>query len=164
MAEPGACVCGSLAAPGPFHLSVCPWYEDGPRELRPARDPLTKDEVRQLLRECVTVVKPGEILVLQPGADCTPNQLREIQQMTDWWLGENAPKIKVLVVPGGAHQVVRQVPAGPFSPILPVPLDVDPDAPRPEPRRWQYHVGGPCPAPAEDGTCGCPPRAEAPDA
>ena len=127
-------------------------------------DPLTKDEVRQLLRECVTVVKPGEILVLQPGPDYTPDQLRAMQELVVWWLGENAPKIQVLVVPGGAHQVVRQVPAGPFSPILPVPLDVDPDAPRPEPRRWQYHVGGPCPAPAEDGTCGCPPRAEAPDA
>ena len=46
-------------------------------------DPLTEDEVRRLLRECVTVVKPGEILVLQPGADVTPNQLREIQWMTD---------------------------------------------------------------------------------
>ena len=104
-------------------------------------DPLTKDEVRQLLRECVTVVKPGEILVVQPGVDYTPNQLREIQQMTDWWLRENAPAIKALVVPGEAHQVVRQ-----------------------EPRRFEYHVGGPCPSPAEDGTCGCPPRAEAPDA
>lgn len=75
---------------------------------RPVGDPLTKDEVRQLLRECVTVVKPGEILLLQPGADYTPNQIREIQKIADWWLEENAPAIKALVVPGEAHQVVRQ--------------------------------------------------------
>lgn len=73
----------------------------------PERGPLTQDEVRQLLRECVTVVKPGEILVVQPGADYTPNQLREIQQMVDFWLATNALGTKALVIPGEAHQVVR---------------------------------------------------------
>jgi len=45
-------------------------------------------------------------------------------------------------------------PFGPLSPILPVPVD-NPGGPRPQPRRFQYHMGGPCPTPADDGTCGC---------
>ena len=45
---------------------------------------LTKDEVRQLLRECVTVVKPGEALVVRM-AGLTPAQHREWQRaVTDW--------------------------------------------------------------------------------
>ena len=47
-------------------------------------DPLTEDEVRQLLRECVTVVKPGEALVVRM-AGLTPSQHREWQRaVTDW--------------------------------------------------------------------------------
>jgi predicted SAM-dependent methyltransferase len=46
--------------------------------------PLTKDEVRQLLRECVTVVKPGEALVVRI-ANLSPAQCREYQRaVTDW--------------------------------------------------------------------------------
>ena len=39
--------------------------------------PLTPDEVRQLLRECVTVVKPGETLVIRVPATWNPMQVRE---------------------------------------------------------------------------------------
>ena len=47
-------------------------------------DPLSEDEVRQLLRECVTVVKPGEALVVRM-AGLTPSQHREWQRaVTDW--------------------------------------------------------------------------------
>jgi hypothetical protein len=119
--------------------------------------PLTKDEIRYLLRECVTVAGPGEILVIQPGADFTPNHIREIQGAVDWWLGANAPQIKALVIPGEAHQIVRRVRA-PFSPIIPVPVD-EPAASRPEPRRGEYHTGGTCATPREDDTCGCGSRA-----
>ena len=44
--------------------------------------PLSPDEVRQLLRECVTVVKPGETLVIRD-RNWTPNQVREIQDWMD---------------------------------------------------------------------------------
>ena len=47
-------------------------------------DPLTEDEVRQLLRECVTVVKPGEALVVRM-AGLTPDQHREWQDAVRAW-------------------------------------------------------------------------------
>src|ERR1017187_9594981 len=48
----------------------------------PLRMHLSPDEIRQLLRECVTVVKPGETLVVR-GTNWTPSQTREIQQAMD---------------------------------------------------------------------------------
>ncbi len=47
---------------------------------RPPDAILAPDEVRCLLRECVTVVKPGEAVVIRK-ADLTPNQQREYQMM-----------------------------------------------------------------------------------
>jgi hypothetical protein len=38
--------------------------------------------VRRMLRECVTVVKPGETLIVR-GTNWTPNQTREVQQVMD---------------------------------------------------------------------------------
>lgn len=63
---------------------------------------LDPDTVRALLRESVTVVKPGEVLfftVADP--NITPGQLREIQEMTDWWLEHNAPEVRVMVLMAG---------------------------------------------------------------
>lgn len=50
----------------------------------------------------------------------------------------------------------RRCAPGPFSPILPMPVGplADPDV-FPEPRRWRYHVGAPCPKPRDCGCCGC---------
>ena len=54
--------------------------------LGPAADfsllPLRPDEVRQLLRECVTVVKPGETLVIRD-RNWIPSQVNEIQRWMD---------------------------------------------------------------------------------
>ena len=50
----------------------------------PRRKPLTQDEVYQLLRECVTVVRPGEALVVRM-ADLTPQQHREYQRAVHDW-------------------------------------------------------------------------------
>jgi hypothetical protein len=73
---------------------------------------LSEDEVRHLLRECVTVVRPGEVLILRVGPPgvLTPNQLREYQESLNWWLVENAPGIKALAVIGENGQIVRQEP------------------------------------------------------
>ncbi len=60
---------------------------------------LSPDEIRQLLRECVTVVKPGETLILRCPEGWTPDQAGEMQEYAAWWLAENAPEVKVLVVP-----------------------------------------------------------------
>jgi hypothetical protein len=43
---------------------------------------LSPAQVRYLLRECVTVVKPRETLVVR-GTNWTPAQTREIQQVMD---------------------------------------------------------------------------------
>lgn len=67
-------------------------------------------ELRSLLRESVTVVKPGELLVIRVSENFTPNQWREYQQVVNRWLAENAPDIKALVVPAAGGQIVRQVP------------------------------------------------------
>ena len=78
--------------------------DKGPFAYRvlPSPPPLTPDEIRQLLRESVTVVKPGEILFFTPDdPNLTPTQLREIQDVIKWWLAENAPDVRVLVLPHG---------------------------------------------------------------
>ncbi len=60
---------------------------------------LAEEEVRQLLAECVTVVKPGEVLVLRCPEGCAPQQAQEMQERARWWLDKNAPGVKVMVVP-----------------------------------------------------------------
>ena len=64
------------------------------------RSSLTEDEIRQLLRECVTVVKPGETLVIRGDRDWTPNQMREVQDMLDAAVKWRELGFTVLVVPG----------------------------------------------------------------
>ncbi len=61
--------------------------------------PLNPDEIRQLLRECVTIVKPGETLVIC-GRDWTPNQLHEIQQRMDAMHEDGIVPFRALAVPG----------------------------------------------------------------
>ena len=63
------------------------------------RPPLSPDEIRQILRECVTVVKPGETLVIR-GANWTPNQVREIQQVMDAMHEDGRIPFEVLAVFG----------------------------------------------------------------
>lgn len=63
--------------------------------VMPPRPVFTPEEIRVLLRECVTVVKPGEVLVIRVSEDMTPNQVREYQDMVDagikfWHLGIKA--------------------------------------------------------------------------
>jgi hypothetical protein len=61
--------------------------------------PLRPDEIRQLLSECVAVVKPGETLVIR-GRDWTPVQLREIQQAMDDMYQHGTVPFRALAVPG----------------------------------------------------------------
>jgi hypothetical protein len=72
----------------------------------PQRKPLTKDEVYQLLRECVTVVKPGEALVVRI-ADLTPNQHREYQQAVREWHERGDLPFQVFIFIGDELGVVR---------------------------------------------------------
>jgi hypothetical protein len=83
---------------------------------------LSEDQVRQLLRECVTVVKPGETLILRCGREWTPQQMREIQDSVDAMAEFRDLRFKVLVVPADELGV-----AEPW---------------RTEPRHFEYPVGG----------------------
>jgi hypothetical protein len=75
----------------------------------PQPPPLTPGEIRQLLRECVTVVKPGETLVIR-GRDWTPNQVREIQQVMDAMHEDGQIPFRALATFGDELGVVQQAP------------------------------------------------------
>jgi hypothetical protein len=77
----------------------------------PSVPPLTSEQVRCLLRECVTVVKPGETLVIR-GRDWTPNQIREVQQVLSEICEDRG--FGVLIVPGDELGVTE--PAGSSGP------------------------------------------------
>jgi hypothetical protein len=68
--------------------------------------PLTKDEILQVLRECVTVVKPGEALVICV-ADLTPRQVSEYQQSLNVWYEDGGLPFRAFVLPGGELGVVE---------------------------------------------------------
>lgn len=61
---------------------------------------LSPDEIRALLRECVTVVRPGETLIVRAGREWTPVQVREVQDMLDWATEDRHLPFKALIVPG----------------------------------------------------------------
>jgi hypothetical protein len=82
--------------------------QPGAHELRfLSHDPFTPDEIRALLRECVTVVRPGETLIIRT-TDLAPNQMRDYQESLELWFAHNAPEIKVLVIYGEGGQVLRR--------------------------------------------------------
>jgi hypothetical protein len=62
--------------------------------------------VRALLCECVTVIKPGETLVVRVPWTVTPTQLREYQRVMDSAEGGVIP-FRVLVVAGDELGVVE---------------------------------------------------------
>ena len=77
--------------------------------ILPSLPALTPDEIRALLRECVTVVKPGETLVIR-GRDWTPNQVREIQQVMDAMHEDGHVPFKALAVFGDELAVAEAQP------------------------------------------------------
>jgi hypothetical protein len=60
--------------------------------------PLSQEEIRELLRECVTAVEPGQMLVIRVSPDFAPNQVQEYGDMVAAWAESHAPDVKVLVV------------------------------------------------------------------
>jgi hypothetical protein len=81
-----------------------------PGERAAAEPPLTPDEIRQLLTECVTAVKPGETLVVRVPWETSWMQVREYQRVIDSPEGGQIP-FKVLVVAGEELGVVHAGPA-----------------------------------------------------
>lgn len=62
-------------------------------------EPLGPQAVRALLREAVTVVGPGEVLILRCPENWSPAQCGALQDTAEYWLALNAPAVQVLVVP-----------------------------------------------------------------
>ena len=60
---------------------------------------LTADEVRQLLRECVTVVKPGETLIIRVPMNATMYQIHEYQERANAVLADHGNPFRVFVLP-----------------------------------------------------------------
>ena len=86
-------------------------FRHQPHRVLPSPPPLTKDEIRQLLREAVTVIKPGEVLFFTCGdPNYTPNQIREIQDWISGWLEFYAPEVKALVLPHGSMAAAESGP------------------------------------------------------
>ena len=79
----------------------------GPLPYRVVPPPLTADEIRQLLSECVTVVKPGETLILRVPWTTTPTQVRELQVVLDETTAWLELPFKALVVPGDELTVAQ---------------------------------------------------------
>jgi hypothetical protein len=71
-----------------------------PRLRPPDPPPLTPGQVRQLLSECVTVVKPGEHLILRVPWSTTPTQVRELQDYVNDTAGLRDLPFNVLILPG----------------------------------------------------------------
>jgi ribosomal protein L16 Arg81 hydroxylase len=67
---------------------------------------LTPEQVRYLLRECVTVVKPDETLVIR-GRDWTPMQVCEVQEWMDREHESGRISFRVLAVIGDELAVVQ---------------------------------------------------------
>ena len=79
-----------------------------PYRIIPQPPPLTPDEIRQLLRESVTVVKPGETLILRVPWTTTPTQVRELQDsLTETEEYMEVP-FKILVIPGDELTIAEQ--------------------------------------------------------
>ena len=104
-AQPGhgtGCCCAGLSRPlftYPLtELLSAPSPYSGPPSPSPPPS-LTPDQVRHLLSKCVTVVKPGEVLILRAGEGWTPTQVQEVQKAAAEWLEDSAPGVKVMVVP-----------------------------------------------------------------
>jgi hypothetical protein len=86
-----------------------------PYPLPSSVPPLTPEQVRYLLRECVTVVKPGETLIVRVGFDIMPQQVRELQNAADGMCEYRDFPFKVLVFPGEELAIAEpgEVPGAP---------------------------------------------------
>lgn len=73
---------------------------------------LTLEVIRVLLRDHLTVVKPGETLVMRPAADISPNQWRELQDMLDAWHSQGDLPFRVIALPAAEFVPTVSDPGG----------------------------------------------------
>ena len=89
----------AMNKPGAWQQRVLPPWKPSP------------EQVRDWLRENVTVVKPGETLVIQ-APDLTPNQMREFSDWLNWRSDDGTPILpfRTVVVPGTGLGVAEATP------------------------------------------------------
>lgn len=75
---------------------------------------LDRETVRQLFRECVTVVQPGETLIVRVPVTWTAQQVRAYQEAMDWDQQEGRP-FPVLVVAGEGLGIAEKPDEPPVS-------------------------------------------------
>jgi hypothetical protein len=92
-----------------FKESIAKVAKEMPLRVTLEPRPLSLGDIHCILRECVTVVKPGETLVIRD-RNWTPSQMREIQQWMDADRESGRISFKVLVVPGDELGVVEARP------------------------------------------------------
>lgn len=68
---------------------------------------LTPETVRELLRECVTVVAPGEVLVIRVPDDWSARQAHEAQERISEVVASRKLGIAVLLLPGEEFAVAK---------------------------------------------------------
>lgn len=73
---------------------------------------LASDQVESLLRQCVTVVKPGETLVIRAPGTWTPDQVEMYQE----YVNSFGLPFRVLVVLGDELAIAEPVPSFAKSP------------------------------------------------
>lgn len=78
----------------------------GPLTVLPPRPLLTPEAARELLRDHLTVLGPGEVLVIRT-ADWTPSQAREYQRALDAWHYDGGLPFRAIVVHGDEMAVVK---------------------------------------------------------
>ena len=88
---------------GPFPCRVIP-----PAPL------LTPETARALAREYVTIIQPGEVLVIRVAGNWTPSMVRECQEAFESMAGYRDLDIAILFVPGEEFAVAR--PPAPAAP------------------------------------------------
>lgn len=71
-----------------------------PIRVIPPEPPLTPDQIRQLLSECVTTVRPGETLAVRVPWETRPAQVAEYQRYVEEAIKTCAIPFRVLVLAG----------------------------------------------------------------
>lgn len=73
----------------------------------PPGEPASREQVRALLRECVTVVAPGETLVIRAPQDWSPTQVQEYQWVIDEAASAGCIPIRAVVIVGDGLAVAK---------------------------------------------------------
>jgi hypothetical protein len=81
-----------------------------PLRIMPEPPPLSPDEIRQLLRECITVVKPGETLIVRVPLTWTPDQVNRYSRIISDANEALELPFRTLVVPAGELSVAEAQP------------------------------------------------------